>query len=75
MKNVRAGVLIDNSFWLRRENDINNGDDLVVAVRSGLLNQICQREQQPVIWTARQPAAAHQSTGKGREYGCCCQCR
>lgn len=31
-KNVRAGVLIDNSFWLCRHNDINHGE----AVGSGL---------------------------------------
>lgn len=44
MKYVIVGVLIDNSFWLSHHNNINNGEDLVVAVRSGLLNQICQRK-------------------------------
>lgn len=42
MKYVIVGVLIDNSFWLSHHNNINNGEDLVVAV--GLLNQICQRK-------------------------------
>lgn len=70
MKYVRAGVLIDNSFGLHHHNDINNGEDLVVAARSGLLNQICQRKAAACHSDSRlagQPAAAHQRWGKGRE--------